>query len=70
MWDTLEKNVENLREVIKEVRDYRKAVEIYNMYKRYKEKLGKPERYPLDPRKIKEDLSSEEFFKLIKLKRI
>jgi hypothetical protein len=38
------------------------AVETYRKYKQLKKKLGIPERYPLDPEKIREDLSSERFF--------
>jgi len=39
-----------------------KAIEIYREYKRLKRILGKPERYPLDPEKTIEDLSSDKFF--------
>jgi|YelNatPaOPRAMG01_1025707.scaffolds.fasta_scaffold41367_3 hypothetical protein len=56
----------SLIEDLKGIREeYRNAIEIYRKYKEYKRKLGKPERYPLDPKKIMEDLSSAEFFELI-----
>jgi len=40
-----------------------KAIKTYREYKRLKKALGKPERYPLDPEKIREDLSGDEFFR-------
>jgi len=43
--------------------EYIKAMKTYREYKRLKRALGKPERYPLDPEKIREDLSSEGFFR-------
>ncbi|MCR6692993.1 MAG: hypothetical protein MRT15_11420 [archaeon YNP-LCB-003-016] len=46
-------------------KEYKNILAIYTTYKRLKRELGKPERYPLDPQKIEEDLSSAEFFKLI-----
>ena len=39
-----------------------KAIETYREYKRLKRILGKLEHYPLDPEKIREDLSSDKFF--------
>jgi DNA-binding transcriptional regulator GbsR (MarR family) len=70
MSDLLEKDVKNLREIVKEIKDYKEANEVYKEYKRLKEKLNKPEHYPLDPKRIREDLSSEEFFKFVKSKKI
>lgn len=60
----MEKRSMEIIEKIKE--DYKDILAIYARYKRLKKELGKPERYPLDPQKIEEDLSSAEFFKLIK----
>jgi hypothetical protein len=47
-------------------KEYKNILAIYTTYKRLKRELGKPERYPLDPQKIEEDLSSAEFLKPIK----
>jgi len=47
-------------------RDYKDVIEIYEKYKRLKGELGKKEWYPLDPQKIREDLSSEHFFKILR----
>jgi hypothetical protein len=56
----MEKRSMEIIEKIKE--DYKDILAIYARYKRLKKELGKPERYPLDPQKIEEDLSSAEFF--------
>ena len=62
----LSKGKGNMIEDLKGIREeYKDAIEIYRKYKEYRRKLGKPERYPLDPKKIMEDLSSAEFFQLI-----
>jgi hypothetical protein len=42
--------------------DYKKVAKIYEEYRRLR-RMIKPDRYPLDPERIKEDLSSEDFFK-------
>jgi len=59
----MEKEGVKMVEKIKE--EYKDILAIYTTYKRLKKELGKPERYPLDPQKIKEDLPSAEFFKSI-----
>lgn len=65
MSNSLRKEIDVLGKLKGIKKEYWDVIEIYKAYKRYKEKLGKPERYPLDPEKIMEDLSSNEFFKLI-----
>jgi len=55
-----------IEKIRKEYEDYKDVLAIYAAYKSLKKELGKPERYPLDPQKIEEDLSSAEFFKLVK----
>lgn len=56
-----------LKKLIERVdQDYEDVKKIYNDYLLLKEKLGKPTKvYPLDPEKIRKDLSSEEFFELL-----
>ena len=44
-------------------RDHKDVIELYEKYKQLKRKIGKKEYYPLDPQKIRDDLSSERFFK-------
>lgn len=60
-------SVEKLRSEVEKIREhYQEVIKTYRAYKRLREKIGKPEGYPLDPQKIMEDLSSEEFFKFLK----
>jgi len=52
-----------LKEVVDRIgRDYKDVKKIYTEYQRLREKIGKPVKgYPLEPNKIKKDLSSGEF---------
>jgi hypothetical protein len=44
---------------------YKDAKKIYDEYRRLRETLGRSTSHPLDPEKIRKDLSSEEFFQIL-----
>jgi len=59
--------IKSLKEIIENItRDYKDLIKLYMEYQRLKKKLGKrASEYPLNPDRIRKDLSSEEFFSLL-----
>ena len=49
----------------KESKEFKEAVEIYNEFKRLRKEIGKPIRSIVDPKKVKKDLTGEDFFALL-----
>jgi hypothetical protein len=46
-------------------KEYKEAVEVYNRFKLLREQIGKPVRSIVDPKKVKKDLTGEDFFSLL-----
>jgi len=62
-----QEEINSLKEMIENItRGYKDLIKLYMEYQRLKKKLGKrASEYPLNPDRIRKDLSSEEFFSLL-----
>jgi hypothetical protein len=46
-------------------KEYRDALKIYNEFKRLRKELGIPVNPSIDPKKVRKDLTGEDFFSLL-----
>jgi hypothetical protein len=46
-------------------KEFKEALEVYEEFKRLRKQIGKPVRSIVDPKKVRKDLTGEDFFSLL-----